>query len=38
MKKMGSFRDLKVYKKAYRLAMEIFEVAKLFPSEKKYAL
>ncbi|MBE9511766.1 MAG: four helix bundle protein, partial [Bacteroidetes bacterium] len=34
----GSFRDLIVYKKAYALAMEIFEITKKFPSEKKYKL
>ena len=32
----GSFRDLTVYKKAYALAMEIFEITKKFPSEEKY--
>lgn len=35
---MGSFRDLTVYKKAFQLAMEIFELTKSFPSEEKYAL
>lgn len=35
---MGGFRDLKVYRKAYILAMEIFEVTKQFPAEEKYAL
>lgn len=34
----GSFRDLKVYKKAFDFAMEIFEMTKQFPSEEKYAL
>ena len=34
----GSFRDLTVYKKAYTLAMEIFEITKKFPSEEKYEL
>ena len=34
----GSFRDLTVYKKAYALAMEIFEITKKFPSEEKYEL
>lgn len=34
----GSFRDLTVYKKAYVLAMEIFETTKKFPSEEKYEL
>lgn len=31
-------KDLNVYKRAYRLAMEIFEISKTFPSEEKYAL
>jgi len=34
----GSFRDLTVYKKAFSLAMEIFEITKKFPSAEKYAL
>ncbi len=34
----GSFRDSTVYKKAYTLAMEIFEITKKFPSEEKYEL
>ena len=34
----GSFRDLTVFKKAFSLAMEGFEVTKKFPSEEKYAL
>lgn len=34
----GSFRDLTVYKKAFQLAMEIFEITKKFPSEEKFAL
>jgi len=33
-----SAKDLEVYKKAYKLAMEIFETSKLFPTEEKYAL
>jgi four helix bundle protein len=35
---MGSFRDLTVYKKAFALAMEIFEITKSFPSDEKYEL
>ena len=35
---MKSFRDLKVYHKAFALAMEIFEITKIFPSEEKYSL
>ncbi len=31
-------RDLKVYRLAYKLAMEIFEASKAFPSEEKYSL
>ena len=34
----GSFRDLKVYKKAFALAMDIFEMTKTFPAEEKYEL
>lgn len=32
------FKDLTVYKKAFRLAMEIFEISKKFPKEEKYSL
>ena len=35
---MGTFRDLIVYKKAFELAMEIFEITKEFPKEKKFSL
>lgn len=35
---MGSFKDLLVYKKAFTLAMEIFEMTKNFPKEKRYSL
>jgi four helix bundle protein len=34
----GSFRDLNVYKKAFDLAMSIFEITKKFPVEEKYEL
>lgn len=34
----GSFKDLTVYKKAFSLAMEIFEITKKFPNEEKYEL
>ena len=34
----GSFRDLTAFKKAFSLAMEVFEITKTFPSEEKYAL
>lgn len=32
------FRDLLVYKKAFKLAMEIFEISKTFPKEEIYSL
>jgi len=35
---MGSFRDLIVYRKAFELAMEIFEMTKNFPKEERYSL
>lgn len=35
---MGSFRDLKVYQKAFELAMDIYQLSKSFPSEEKYSL
>lgn len=35
---MGTFRDLIVYRKAFELAMEIFEMTKSFPKEEKYSL
>ena len=33
-----SAKELEVYKRAYKLSMEIFEISKLFPAEEKYAL
>lgn len=36
--RLNSAKDLDVYKKAYALAMEIFQVSKKFPSEERYAL
>ena len=36
--KIETAKDLEVYKFAYELAMEIFELSKHFPSEEKYAL
>lgn len=33
-----SAKELEVYKKAYNLAMEIFELSNSFPKEEKYAL
>ena len=38
MSQISSYRDLIVYQKAYKLAMEIFEVSKDFPKEEKYSL
>ena len=35
---MGDFRDLKVYKLSYKLAMEIFHISKKFPKEERYSL
>ena len=35
---MGDYRDLIVYQKAYKLAMDIFERSKKFPAEEKYSL
>jgi four helix bundle protein len=36
--RLNSAKDLDVYKKAYVLAMEIFEVSKKFPPEERFAL
>jgi len=38
MSKINSFKELIVYQKAYKLAMEIFEISKNFPKEEKYSL
>jgi len=35
---MSTFRDLKVYQKAFKLAMEIFELTKSYPDEEKFGL
>jgi len=35
---INSAIDLDVYKKAYVLAMKIFELSKTFPAEEKFAL
>ncbi len=32
------FKDLLVYKKAFKLALEIFEITKSFPKEEMYSL
>ena len=33
-----SINDLKIYKLAYKLAMEIFEISKKFPKEETFSL
>jgi four helix bundle protein len=38
MKSNYNFRESKVFKLAFELAMEIFEVSKQFPKEEKYSL
>jgi four helix bundle protein len=37
MSNYRGFRDLIVYQKSYKLAMEIFEITKSFPKEEKYS-
>jgi len=36
--KIGSFRELKVYREAFDASMKIFTLAKSFPKEEKYSL
>ena len=36
--KINSFRDLRVYQKAFELSMEIFILTKTFPKEELYSL
>jgi hypothetical protein len=36
-KKIRTVRDLKVYRKAFDSAMEIFELTKKFPKEETYS-
>ena len=36
--KLYSAKDLEVYKKAYKLAMTVFELSKGFPAEERFAL
>jgi four helix bundle protein len=36
--RIQSAKDLTVYKLAYKLAMDIFELTKRFPPEEKFAL
>ena len=38
MSKIESFKGLIVYQKAYKSAMDIFEISKSFPKEEKYSL
>ncbi len=38
MTAIKSIRDLKVYEKAYQLAMNVFEITKKFPKEETYSL
>ena len=38
MSQINSFKDLIVYQKAYKLAMEIYEISKKFPKDEKYSL
>jgi len=35
---MGNFKELLAYKKAFALAMKIFNLSKSFPSEELYSL
>jgi four helix bundle protein len=37
-KQIKSAKDLRVYKKAYTLAMEIFHISKQWPSEERFSL
>ena len=36
--RLHSAKDLEVYKKAYKLAMAVFELSKGFPAEERFAL
>ena len=35
---VNSFKELIVYQKAHKLAMDIFELSKIFPKEEKFSL
>ncbi|MFA4889209.1 MAG: four helix bundle protein [Candidatus Omnitrophota bacterium] len=37
-RRIGSVRDLEVYKLAFESAMEIFDLSKIFPKEEVYSL
>ena len=36
--KYKGYKDLIVYKRAYQLAMDIFQISKKFPREEKFSL
>ena len=36
--RINSAKDLEVYKKAYKLAMEVFQLSRGFPPEERFAL
>jgi four helix bundle protein len=36
--KHTSFKDLIAYQKAFKLAMDIYEISKMFPKEERYSL
>ena len=36
--RLNTAKELDVYKKAYSLSMDIFEISKTFPKEERYAL
>lgn len=38
MGQINSFKDLIVYKKAYILAMQIYDISKSYPKEERYSL
>jgi four helix bundle protein len=38
MGRIESFKDLIVYQKAYKLAMEIFDISKSYPKEERFSL
>jgi four helix bundle protein len=37
-KRIGHFRELEVYRKAFAAAMQIFQLTKAFPAEEKFSL
>ncbi len=37
-KDIRHFRDLDVYQRAFKAAMQIFEITKSFPSEEEYSM